>query len=365
MSVHKHKDGRWYVRHRSGGKDLKVYFGRGELARAKAEQYFSELESSRGNGDLVGLSVGEVLEAYHNQHQVEATTANRDFYVIDRVVIPAIGSLSAERLGAKSLNLFVRIRLEAGKALSTIKREIGVIKAAFSWARKQSPPLIFVNPVAGFEMLAARPSDIPFPPSVAEMTAILAHATHYLARAIYLTWYLGMRPGGEVYRLRWSDFDPAWRRMRITSARKGGRAVRFVPIPEGSHLDRLLLEWREADHAEFADLLETIPIVHYRGRTPSGMKQAWRRAKQRAGITRRLRFYDLRHAMATYALEAGADLKATSELLGHAKPNTTMQFYQHVLHSQHIGVVSRIPEIPDTPGPQLVRSGPNRNQKPK
>lgn len=40
--------------------------------------------------------------------------------------------------------------------------------------------------------------------------------------------------------------------------------------------------------------------------------------------------HDLRHTAATLALEAGANLKEVQQLLGHADPSTTMQFYAGV-----------------------------------
>ena len=40
--------------------------------------------------------------------------------------------------------------------------------------------------------------------------------------------------------------------------------------------------------------------------------------------------HDLRHTAATLALESGANLKDVQELLGHADPSTTMQFYTGV-----------------------------------
>ena len=37
--------------------------------------------------------------------------------------------------------------------------------------------------------------------------------------------------------------------------------------------------------------------------------------------------HDLRHSAAALALEAGTNLKAIQELLGHADPETTMKYY--------------------------------------
>jgi site-specific recombinase XerD len=55
---------------------------------------------------------------------------------------------------------------------------------------------------------------------------------------------------------------------------------------------------------------------------------AWKTALQGAGITRRIRPYDLRHQMITRALEAGADIKALSEVVG-SSPETLRKHYQH------------------------------------
>ena len=49
----------------------------------------------------------------------------------------------------------------------------------------------------------------------------------------------------------------------------------------------------------------------------------------KAGITRRLRPYDLRHAFATFALDAGADIKAVAEMMNHSNPSMILRHYQH------------------------------------
>lgn len=61
-----------------------------------------------------------------------------------------------------------------------------------------------------------------------------------------------------------------------------------------------------------------------------------------------MRLYDLRHAMATMALQGGANLKALSEVLGHSRPDTTLIHYQHVVMEQHRQAIDSIPIIPQS-----------------
>ena len=49
----------------------------------------------------------------------------------------------------------------------------------------------------------------------------------------------------------------------------------------------------------------------------------------RAGIERRIRPYDLRHAFATMCLDAGADLKCVAEIMGHADETMIVRYYRH------------------------------------
>jgi integrase len=47
-----------------------------------------------------------------------------------------------------------------------------------------------------------------------------------------------------------------------------------------------------------------------------------------------MRLYDARHTATSLMLDAGADLKATSETLGHHDPVITMRVYRHVRGDQ-------------------------------
>ena len=121
----------------------------------------------------------------------------------------------------------------------------------------------------------------------------------------------------------------------IRSADKGGPRSRQVPIHDdfAAELD----QWYQEDN-------KSGPVIHYQGRAIKSIGKAWRSTLKRAGITRRLRPYDLRHGFITAALEAGADLKALSQIVG-SRPETIMRHYQHVSKKLHRQTVAKIPPL--------------------
>jgi site-specific recombinase XerD len=56
----------------------------------------------------------------------------------------------------------------------------------------------------------------------------------------------------------------------------------------------------------------------------------WKPALSAAGIDRRVRIHDLRHAHASWLLSGGADLQVVKERLGHGSLRTTER-YLHTL----------------------------------
>ena len=368
MSVHQKSDGRWFVKYRTDGKEKREYFGRGDIAESKARRKDDEIREERGRGPYAtsALTVGHILSQYHQQHATRKSTHTSDFYRIDRLLGPSLGHIPTDRLTNEILNKYVRERVASGVKLRTIDREIDVLRSAFNWAQDQEPPLIIKNPLSKFRIKGAMADSIaPAPPTSEEVAAILAHAPQHLCRAVLLGWHCGMRPGSECNGIRWQDVNFEGGEIRIIGARKGGPAVRYVPIHED--LRAPLTAWKQADQAQLEGAtpgaVAKLPVVHYRLQAVACLRGAWDRAKKKAGISRRLRLYDLRHAMATLALKNGANLKAVSEVLGHSRPDTTLLVYQHVSNDQHRDAVAKIPGLVWSPPP--VTTLRPRNKKPK
>lgn len=105
-----------------------------------------------------------------------------------------------------------------------------------------------------------------------------------------------------------------------------------------------LRAWYDADRETFP-AMDTAPIIHYKGRMIKKIQTTWEATLKRAGITRRLRPYDLRHQFITRTLEAGADLKTVSEIVG-SSPKTILRHYQHVSTRQRRAVIAGMDPIP-------------------
>ncbi|HBZ56080.1 MAG TPA: hypothetical protein DEO88_11805 [Syntrophobacteraceae bacterium] len=89
--------------------------------------------------------------------------------------------------------------------------------------------------------------------------------------------------------------------------------------------------------SSFGGSIAVIAVVYSLGKLLVTLKHSWSTTKRKAGVTRRLRLYDIRHAFATMAL---------SEILGHSQPDTIIWHYRHVTRDQRRAVVAAIPDLP-------------------
>lgn len=355
MSVHCLKDGRWVVKYRLHGthKQKWEYFGRGLEGEAAARARQEEL----GIGQYVrrtparahtAPTFAEVAQVYHETHGVTLPQASKIalFAKLKSVLLPELGHLAVADLTHYRMDQYVARRLAAGKKRTTIHREVSDVMAMLNWALARR--LIIANPLAGYRK-PTRDDAVIMPITAAELRRILAESAGHLARALLLSFYTGVRPGrAELLALRWADVDLAAGTIWVQSARKGGPVARVVPIHPDlrGHLDA----WRKADMPDKKAGAKKTPaspqfIVHYKGRPVASLKTAWQAAKRRAGITRRLPMYSLRHAFATLLLGDGADLKTTSAFLGHSRPDTTMRVYQHIDADLAQKTIARLPAL--------------------
>lgn len=277
----------------------------------------------------------EIAAEYISKRQLAESTKHHMICILRSNILPAIGNIPAIKISYDTLHNYVFDRRKTIKSVS-VRREIVYIKAVMNWAVKQSPPLLAYNPIRDYPLPKDDDSDILSPPTPREIADILKYAPAHLYRAIKIAYYTGLRPGKiELLRIKWDAV--LWDRnvIRVLSAKKGGPVLRDIPI----HPDFLILlkSWWDEDGKS-----ENGPIIHFAGAgITDNVLYSWRTAKKRAGITRRLPFYFLRHDFVTTALESGIDIKTLAEIVG-SSPETLRRHYQHVSGEAKVRAIEMI-----------------------
>jgi integrase len=207
-------------------------------------------------------------------------------------------------------------RGKAGKAPSTICRELNDLIAVFNAARDWG----YIVPEINISKLKPKLPDHDIEHFThAEIEKIIANASPHMRPIIYCAIYTGFRKQ-NILGLKWSNID--WETKTITirvkdRTRPGGRVH---SIPMSRPLEDLLLKTKR--EGEYVFLFD--------GQKIKDIKTAWHATLRRAGVRYR-KFHDLRHTTATMLLAKGTDPATLSKILGHSNINTTIKYYAAVL----------------------------------
>ncbi|NLM69814.1 MAG: tyrosine recombinase XerC [Firmicutes bacterium] len=112
-----------------------------------------------------------------------------------------------------------------------------------------------------------------------------------------------------------------------------GRKERIVPI--GEYAVQALSDYLADGRPLLAKPGESALFVNSRGGrlTPRGVQYLLSKHIEQTAINKKISPHSLRHSFATHLLDAGADLRAVQELLGHANLSTT-QIYTRISQSK-------------------------------
>lgn len=283
--------------------------------------------------DIIGkeMTVEELL--YAHLAYKRPSKANAERVISDlRPVAALLGNTFVTELAKHQIMQAINEQLSKVKP-KTVRIRFAHLKAAYYWAVEQG----ILSTVPQFRLPQAISERIP-PPSQDECISILKNALPHVQRVVILGIYCGMRIGpSELFKLTWKDIDLKNRTLRVWSAEKN-KNLPWRDVPLCNAVFSKIKEWYAEDGGEGY-------IIHWKGNPVCSVKKAWDKALKKAGIARRIRPYDLRHAFATNALEAGADLKSVSEIMGHADTTMVLKTYQHVKASQHKKTVDSLPDI--------------------
>jgi len=127
----------------------------------------------------------------------------------------------------------------------------------------------------------------------------------------------------EVVRLRWTDFDPERRTLRVRQGK--GKKDRLTVLSETAY--EIFQQYFQAEQPTGQWLFPgQTPGSHLTERT---VQKVFEKALQNSQIAKEVTLHSLRHSFATHLLEGGTDIRYIQELLGHKRLQTT-EIYTHV-----------------------------------
>ena len=311
--------------------------------RFDRESFRKEVEEEDGQEPAATLEICYLAYLREKQFTKKALGWQMDAM---RYPLQKMGGLPVTGITRQHLEQLKAEMLAMPVKQASTRGRLSVLRTVLRWCAVQG----FMEPVE-FPKLPPAQYERFIPPTPEELTAIMAVAAPHIVRLVVLGAQCGVRVGpSEMFRLTWDDVDMAQGLLRVHGARKNPNAPwREVPIRES--LLPLFRQWRQEDEAENA-----IHLINYKGKPVQKIKTAWLAALRRAGINRRIRPYDLRHAFATELIAGGVDIGTVAKLMGHSSPTMLLHHYQYVMDTQKRAAVEALPELNYVPKAMCPKS---------
>lgn len=241
---------------------------------------------------------------------------------------------SPEELGAEEVRSYQLYLIDRKLSWSTFNKDVCALRFLYSvtlqrdWSIERIP-------------YGKRPKRLPMVLSQEEVLQLLGAVARLKHRMALTTQYAAGLRVSEVIRLRAEDIDSP--RMLIHVVQGKGNKERVVPLSK-ILLHQLRAYWRQERPKQwlFPGRFPDSPV------SPSTIGQACIRAREAAGLHKRVTSHTLRHCFATHLLEAGTDIRTVQVLLGHASLKSTT-IYTHVQRRLISGTRSPLDLIGELP----------------
>lgn len=229
----------------------------------------------------------------------------------------------------QTLRQFMALLMKNEIKKSSIARKLSTIRSFFKYLNREgiltSNPARLVSTPRREQRLPAvltaddaqRLMDVPVTTASSNPDSILRD------RAVLETLYSTGIRASELIGMNRDDID---RNDRLIRIRGKGRKERVVPI---GHKALAALETYLNEKSKVTEHAAVFTGPTGKRLTVRTVQRILENYRKKLGLTQKASPHTLRHSFATHLLEAGADLRAIQELLGHASLSTT-QRYTHL-----------------------------------
>jgi integrase len=354
MSVHRKKDGRYFVRYRDeNAKQKTKYYGRGKDAKKEADLFDREIKLKKKRGEPLAGPKGSIcldeLAQYYVEHLKANGRSRRGLKelagLLNNHVFKILPRKPVDQL--EYLDMLKVAEYYSERSQATRSRYFSSLKAMFRFGIDQG--ITSKNPLAKWKKPRDTQAQVKL--TVEDLQKIYDSAAPHLQWALEVEFNLACRPGpSELFALKWDNVDFRNHDVWVPSpktAGKTGENGRAVPITEEFRAQLLLMKQQA----------KTEYIIEYQGKPVKQLlRRSLRTACKKAGIDYRVRFYDLRHLAITDMLNKGGDLAAVSKIAGHYSTQMTTDRYYHVMKDAKKRAVRLISPLRNRPDGEKVIS---------
>jgi len=302
------KGNRWYIDYYlpDGRRKREVVGHIGKISKTVAEKALKarigEIVQGKFNIEKAKKPAlfNRLLENYLKYAKDNHRSYKRDV-TISKVLLKFFSKMPLNNVTSWHVEKFKSQRKEEGKSLSTINRELTVLKRVFNLGIEWK--LTSHNPVKGVKFFKIPLGKLRVL-SEEEFQRLFNSATPHLRPILLIAVSTGMRRG-EVLNLKWEDIDFKTGVIFV----RDSKSYESRAIPMSENLKEALKELRKNSDNEYLFCnLDGTPI--------ESVNRSFHTARKRSGIAY-CTFHCLRHTFATRAVMKGVDLATVQELLGH------------------------------------------------
>ncbi len=344
-SIYHRKDGLWEARYM---KEADITTGKKKYASVYGHSYLEAKEKrdsilehmilyKKPPTSMRSITVARLVDEWLriNQTRIRPSTYQRYYGFCKNHILPDIGNQLALYLTTVNIHNFAMGRLQTGITSQTVNAILVFLHSCLKYGSKQ-----YALPLPEIVYLACEKKEMKVltKEDQAKLVRYLTEETDIYKLGVLLALYTGLRIG-ELCALHWGDISEdsitvrrTMQRLKRTDGKgtelfigspKTSTSVRTIPLP--SFLKDLIETFRPKKQEELYFLgVKGKPVTE-----PRVMQYKFKRFLAEAGIYP-INFHGLRHSFASRCVELGAEPKCLSELMGHAKVQTTLNLYVHV-----------------------------------
>lgn len=345
-NIYKRKNGRWearYPRTRANGQIQYGYcYGKTYAEALKKRREMEELiEMGIETKPIRAKTVADLCDQWLRHKALHVKPASYDKYVysINAHIRADLGPVSIQALDDEHIDRFTAGLFDKGLRVKTIRDILSILNSILAYAAKRFPRLRRIQIVF--------PRDDKAPARVLseeEQTRLIEYLRADLDPCKFgtlLALMTGMRIG-EICALQWKDISLAdsllvvsntMIRLRghpeeskktkvVISTPKSAASTRIIPL--NRPLRSLCAMCRPDDPEAYV-----LTGCAERYMEPRTLQNYFKRYLRDCGMDG-IHFHTLRHTFATRCVEAGVEIKALSEILGHASCQITWDTYVHL-----------------------------------